>query len=505
MTTFSRTGHAALAATLVVGTAAHADVTAQEVWDSFRSNMALYGEGSVSVGSEDMSGDTLTVSGVVLTISDAETTVTSEMGDLTFTERGDGTVAVGMPAITPMTIVVDPTFGTPTTINASIRQEAMELIVSGTPEAMSYEIEAARYVIAIDSIEGDAADVTVNAAEFAISDISGSYQITAEGTLQTIDSTLSAGSITVAVDFEEPGGPGLFRFMGTVDGLETDGVVSLPEGLDMEAPETAFVDGLSVDAGYEFGASNYAFTFVEEGNTAEGTASAESGRMHVAMDANGFSYAGGATAPSVSFSGSDLPFPVEISLAEYGYGITLPLAASDSPEPFAVQLLIADLAVNDAVWSMIDPVSAFDRSPATLSIDISGLVALAYDVLDPSQMMMMMMADLPGELNEVTINDLTLRVAGTDLTGSGGFTFDNTDLDTFGGFPRPEGTAALEITGANQLIDKLVDMGLVPQDQVMGARMMMGMFARVTGDDQLRSELEVNEQGHVIVNGQRIQ
>jgi hypothetical protein len=36
-------------------------------------------------------------------------------------------------------------------------------------------------------------------------------------------------------------------------------------------------------------------------------------------------------------------------------------------------------------------------------------------------------------------------------------------------------------------------------------RLMMGMFARTTGDDQLRTTVEVNDQGHLIVNGQRMQ
>ncbi|ROU02971.1 DUF2125 domain-containing protein [Histidinibacterium lentulum] len=505
MTIFARTGQTALAATLMVGTAAHADVSAQQVWDSFKENMALYGESSLSVGSEEMSGDTLTVSDVVLTISDAETTVTSDLGTLTFTETGDGTVSVGMPTTTPLTIRIEPTFGTPATLNASVTQEAMDLIVGGTPEEMTYDISAARYVVSLDSVEGEEADVTLNAAQLAISDIAGTYQITTDEALQTIESALAAGSVTIAVDIAETGGPGLFQFMGTIDGLETTGTVSLPVDMDMEAPEMAFVDGLLVDAGYEFGASNYAFSFAEEGNTAEGTASAESGSMAVFMDASGFSYAGGATAPSVSISGSDLPFPVEVSMAEYSYGISLPLAATDSPEEFGADLLISELSVNDAVWSIIDPRGVLDHGPATISLDISGLVALAYDVLDPMQMQAMMMADVPGELYEVMINDLTVRAAGAEILGSGGFTFDNTDLDTFGGMPRPEGSAAVEITGANQLIDKLVQMGLVPEEQVMGARMMMGMFAQVTGDDQMRSELEINEQGHVIVNGQRIQ
>ena len=36
-------------------------------------------------------------------------------------------------------------------------------------------------------------------------------------------------------------------------------------------------------------------------------------------------------------------------------------------------------------------------------------------------------------------------------------------------------------------------------------RMMMGMFARSVGDDELSSKIEINDQGHVIANGQRIQ
>jgi hypothetical protein len=38
----------------------------------------------------------------------------------------------------------------------------------------------------------------------------------------------------------------------------------------------------------------------------------------------------------------------------------------------------------------------------------------------------------------------------------------------------------------------------------MGARMMMGLFAVPAGDDVLTSVIEVNEQGHVLANGQRL-
>ncbi|KAA9006169.1 DUF2125 domain-containing protein [Histidinibacterium aquaticum] len=295
------------------------------------------------------------------------------------------------------------------------------------------------------------------------------------------------------------------QLLGTIDGLQMQAVVDAPTDVDMESPETVFVDGLSIDAGYEFGESSYSFSFTEESETMQGEASAESGEMSIMASQSGFAYSGGATAPSVSFQGGGVPFPVEISMAEYSYGIDLPLAASEEPEPFSLQLLLSELTINDEIWSMIDPQGMLDHQPATVSLDLSGAVALDFDVLDPAQMPQMMMADVPGELEEVTLNDLNVSVAGAQLTGEGAFTFDNSDLETFGGMPAPEGSATFSLTGANQLIDTLVEMGLVPEQQVMGARMMMGMFARQVGEDQLESNIEINEEGHIIVNGQRIQ
>jgi hypothetical protein len=70
--------------------------------------------------------------------------------------------------------------------------------------------------------------------------------------------------------------------------------------------------------------------------------------------------------------------------------------------------------------------------------------------------------------------------------------------------PRPQGSLDLQAKGVNGLLDKLQAMGLVPEDQMMGARMMLGMFATVVGDDELTSKLEVNEAGGVLVNGQQI-
>ena len=48
-------------------------------------------------------------------------------------------------------------------------------------------------------------------------------------------------------------------------------------------------------------------------------------------------------------------------------------------------------------------------------------------------------------------------------------------------------------------------MGMASEEDVMGARMMMGMFTVPgEGDDSLQSTIEVNAEGHVMANGMRL-
>jgi hypothetical protein len=103
-----------------------------------------------------------------------------------------------------------------------------------------------------------------------------------------------------------------------------------------------------------------------------------------------------------------------------------------------------------------------------------------------------------------SINDLRLSLAGAELTGEGALELDNTDLTTYDGMPKPVGKINLALTGGNTLIDRLVELGLVPEEQAMVARMTMGMFMVPTGEDSLKSELEFTEEGNLFANGQRL-
>jgi hypothetical protein len=62
------------------------------------------------------------------------------------------------------------------------------------------------------------------------------------------------------------------------------------------------------------------------------------------------------------------------------------------------------------------------------------------------------------------------------------------------------------VIGANALIDRLIAARWLPEDQATGLRMMMALLTRPGQEpDTLTSRIEINEQGHVIANGQRIQ
>ena len=140
----------------------------------------------------------------------------------------------------------------------------------------------------------------------------------------------------------------------------------------------------------------------------------------------------------------------------------------------------------------------------TFAFGVDAQVTPFFDFLDPTQQEAAMMSNIPGEVNGVQISELTLRGAGAEITGDGAFTFNNTDLQTFDGFPRPEGQATFTINGINGLVEKLIKIGLIPADQAMLPRMMLGMFATPVGDDMLKSTIEFNAEGHVLANGQRL-
>ena len=262
--------------------------------------------------------------------------------------------------------------------------------------------------------------------------------------------------------------------------------------------------GFAANGNFAYGASDFSLSVDEKGEQFMASGQSQGGSASFAISKESLNYTASQRGFEIALSGSEIPFPqVTAQLGELDFNITIPASKSDAPQDFAMLTSFKGLNVGNEIWSMFDPAGMIPRDPANLVLDLAGTGNWLVDIMDPASAESM--DKQPGELHSLTLKDMELSLAGASLTGKGAFTFDNNDLESFDGMPAPSGQADFTLTGANKLLDTLVNMGLVPEDQAQGMRMMTGMFARPgEGEDTLVSEIVVTEDGQVLANGQRL-
>jgi len=162
----------------------------------------------------------------------------------------------------------------------------------------------------------------------------------------------------------------------------------------------------------------------------------------------------------------------------------------------------AGLTVCEAIWSMFDPGQIVPRDPATFAIDMSAKVLVLIDLLNVENLERM--KGPPALPQSVTLNELTAAFGGARLKGEGEVKINLANMHSYDGMPQPIGKVHLNLKGGFGLLDKLAELGLVPDDAVFTIRAMSGAFAKPVGDDELETEVEFTEKGGVTVNGQMI-
>lgn len=493
------------AAILLISSAqmVNAQVTAQEVWSDWKDYMAGYGY--EITGTESLSGNTLTVSGLTMSVDmpENEGNVSVDMKTLVFVGNSDGTVGVTMPSVMPMRIT-GADKGDEFEVVVNYTQSGNSLVVSGTPKDLSYNYTASQIGLALASVmvEGDILPDSVARASMTLTNVISATQMKI-GDLREYSQRMSADSLIYDLAFDDPESDDGGSLQGGIVGLSFQGGGTIP--LDMSTADlpTMLAAGFAFDGifGYKSGNSNINGT--GDGEQFDLTSTSQGGSFKIAMDAQRIAYDIGQNGTSISVTTNQLPFPVDVNMAETRVLIDAPISKSDEEQDFSFIFKLRDFTVSEMIWGMLDPGAILPRDPATIVFDLSGKIKVLVDYMDPE--IAENMPDVPAELNALTINELLVSAAGAKLSGSGDFTFDNSDLATFDGVPAPTGAANLELVGANGLMDKLIQMGLMAESDAMGARMMMGMLA-VPGDgeDTLKSKIEINGEGQIVANGQRI-
>lgn len=490
---------------IVAGGAAQADVTSAQVWDAWKA-MAQESGQTISAGSESQDGGTLTVTDVTLSMETTDVSASGAISSIVFSEQGDGTVSIEVAPSYDLNVSVDPEDGSEDVdLAMQITHDGLSMIASGDPDAVTYDYQADTMTVTFTELTVDGETMEMD-GDLTMSTLAGTYTAGADGQMSTSG---TVGKMAIVFHMDEPDDGD-----GTIDAnleyndvtLKSDGAMALMAG-GVKELSSALAGGASSSTSISHGAASYSLDFVDGSDNFSMNGTAESGLFEIGLSADALSYDIGNTGLDFVVTGSDIPLPeIAMTMGEFGFGLMMPVSKSAEPQDFSFGLTLADLGVSDMIWAMIDQGGQLPHDPATIILDLSGKANFLFDLFDPDSMAMVD-SEMPAEIHALDINQMRLAVAGADLTGTGSFTFDMDNLETFEGVPAPTGKLSLTLVGANALLDKLVAMGLIPEDQAMGARMMMGLFARPgDGEDTLQSDIEIDgATGAVSANGQRLQ
>jgi hypothetical protein len=486
---------------------AFADVTPEQVWQNWLDMSTTYGQ-TITTKSAERQGDSLVITGMALSYAKDGAKVESTLDEIIFKDNGDGTVAVTMSDTYPMTMTMpaidsDPA-SVPTTMQMTMTQSGMVMTASGTPEATSYAFSAPSLKVAVTTTDTTDASKTLGTGDFNLTQVAGKYLVSGASDAKKIDSDFTAEALAMSFAFADPTSATNFEMTATMADLvaKTAGTFV---GMDETDFGKALALGFAANGAISYGATAYDINVTEEAGPTKITGAAESGDLSFALDAAKIHYGGGAKGVTTTLTSAEIPFPqVVLSYSEAAFDLAFPIGKTDAPAEFNLLSKLSDLTISEEIWAMFDPAATLPRDPATLVIDVTGTAKVTANIFDPAYAESQLDA-APGELHSLNVNALQLTVAGADLTGTGAFTFDNTDLETYGGMPKPTGKLALKLVGGNGLMDKLVALGVLPEDQAMSARMMLSMFANPgAGEDELNSELEFKD-GGFFANGQQLQ
>ncbi|MEL6570045.1 MAG: hypothetical protein AAFQ64_00195 [Pseudomonadota bacterium] len=507
MRIFSRLGSISAIALTLAAPQALADIKGPDVWAAY---VAYYeATGAQVIGTPETAGGVTEVVDPTLLyrFPFGFATIRVVLPTVTFTDQSDGTVAMSYPATFDVTVEADvPDQGSGTGI-FTVTQDNYVGSAAGDPDAVVISYAA-------DGLQLGLKELTFPDSD----DLSFQGQILSEGYGGTSTIAIGEDFVTVTGDtvarpadlayvMEFPSGD-LMTQTGEYGQAAYQTEMSLPKGgTSLFALSKALTDGAFVRVTSQIDSnSSNAVTTIGGQVLSDQTTNTGSSVTEFSVSADGLHVASEVGESSFDVLMPDMiPVPIEGVLAAATATYTFPLLPRDTAQNIVLKLGLTDLTLSEDLWAMFDPAAEMPRDPASLNIDIIGSVVSEIDWLDFANLEAQLDQPVPPITpEEITINDLSISAVGASAQGSGAFTLDLTDLETFDGFPRPEGAANLAVSGANALLDRLTNLGLIGPDEAGMARLGMGFIARSTGADSFETAVEVNAEGQVFVNGQRM-
>lgn len=365
-----------------------------------------------------------------------------------------------------------------------------------------YEFAFPTMEVVVDSVVGTDGTTYESPVTATVTNFTGTERIDSSDGFKLVQ-TGAADSFALTVDFADDNATA--DISGTVTDIAYNSDTNVPAGTELGPNLTdALKAGLDISGDMTAGALDFKVDM--EGENEEGTMqtiSIASQSADLALDvmmANGMvGYSGTSGATTVDATLPDMPMPVNYASDSAEFNIEMPLVSAPEPQPFKFVYGLTGLTLSDSIWAMFDPQSALPRDPANVNIDVSGTATLDVDLTDQDAMSDPSVA--PGEFNSVTINNVDISALGANVSATG-----ELNSPEGGNMTTPIGVISGRLEGINALFDKLIEAGMMPQEQAMGVRMMLAMFAKPDPENAevMTSEIEFREGGSIFANGQQV-
>lgn len=543
---FFRPTSSAIALLALAGPAL-ADVTPAQVWQNWIDYYKANGY-AVTEGAREQAGETLSLKNVVFAYDAPQdgAKINLSAPEITLTATGDGKVRTVFADDMPVRLDFTDEDGKPVSVTGALHMADFEMISSGSAGDMTHDSRAGEAGVTLATITNDEGEKPLPVSVKLVNVTSRQHVV--DGAATAIDATGSADRLELSADLGDQDGHAAVK--GTLNRLAGEVSYALPQGISVGRDLSgALKAGLSMSGklSTEGGLLDIAATEKkEEGGdrTTQVKADAKGVDLTFSLAQDGMKYQTSSDATSVEVSSPDLPFPISYAAQSATGDFQVPVSKSDQPQPFKFAYSIAGLTIGDAVWNSFDPGKKLPRDPASIDLDLTGMAKVNADLFDPALAEAAGQADAaapaaakdpeqaadeaeaaadgsapdaaadgtstpetvaatpdPFTPTEITINKLAVDAVGARLDASGSLSIPEGDT-----VETPVGQISARLDGANGLMDKLVDMGLVQSDQVAGLRMMLAMFAKPApeGGDALVSEVEFKQGGEVFANGQKI-
>ena len=488
------TGSVAVTALLSAGGAWA--LTAEEAWEAITAGSSASGT-PLAVESQTYTGGVLTVTGLTYAAEGEGFSLTGDVSEAVLTEEGDGSVSIVFGDYL-FSVSAAPEDGETFDAAVAVTMPDMQMTATGAPGAVTMTYTAPQILMDVVDLAVDGEPQEIE-AEIAINTVTGSYAAGGTAAQPTLSSTFNASQIVGDVLVNEPEGEGVFELDLTMSSVSQSSQGSGSPFFQMDQLPELLAAGFQNTGSFVYGPTALAMSLTGTPDDFALDMNLDGGTTNVQVNQDQVVYNTSSRGLDLALSSSEIPFPqVTAGLGSTTTNLLMPLQMTEADRPFVLKVALEGLSIGNEIWNLFDPAGQLPRDPASLIVNIAGQGRWLVDIFDPEALEA---AVMPAQINTLSIPEILLSVAGAELTGNGGFNID------FGrmlpnGMPSAVGSMDLQLVGGNRLLDTLVNMGLLPQEQAMMARMMTGMIA-VPGDgpDTLVSEIQITPDGQILANG----